>query len=123
MSYSGGYWLKRTDAPFATFLAVVQADLHSEADPDNFAALKRRVRADRPDDTELQAFRAELSQLLMGERQDLPNDAISLAADGDEWDTDDGILVWLWHELYPNEPVPTSAADKWAVSRIAGYER
>jgi hypothetical protein len=106
MSYSGEYWLKHRDAPFATFLAVVQAHLHSEADPDNFAALKRRVQADRVGDTELQTFRAELSRLLTGERQDLPSDAISLAADGDNWENDDEFLVWLWQQLYPNETVP-----------------
>jgi hypothetical protein len=109
MSYSGEYWLKHRDAPFATFLAVVQAHLHSEADPDNLAALKRRAQADRPDDTELQTFRAELLQLLTGDRQDLPGDAISLAADGDDWETDNEFLLWLWHELYPSEPAPTSA--------------
>jgi hypothetical protein len=25
---------------------------------------------------------------------------------GDEWDTDEEFLAWLWHELYPNELVP-----------------
>ncbi|HET6742169.1 MAG TPA: hypothetical protein VFH76_24665 [Kribbella sp.] len=103
VSYSGEYWLKYPDAPFATFLAVVQSHLHSEADPDNFSALKRRVRSDRADDLELQAFKAEFSRLLNGDREGLPSDAISLAADGDNWRTDDEFLVWLRAELYPGE--------------------
>ncbi|GAA3138099.1 hypothetical protein JOF29_000172 [Kribbella aluminosa] len=109
MADTGEYWLKHGDAPFATFLAVVQTHLHSEADPDNLAALKRRVQEDRPEDTELQTFQAELSQLLTGERQGLTTDAISLAADGDGWDIDDEFLGWLWNELYPSEPLPASA--------------
>ncbi|TCC43407.1 hypothetical protein [Kribbella sindirgiensis] len=107
VSYSGEYWLKHSDAPFATFLAVVQSHLHSEADPDNFAALKRRAQSDRPDDAELQTFRSELSRLLAGDREGLPSDAIGLAADGDDWSTDDEFLLWLWQQLYPNEPVPS----------------
>jgi hypothetical protein len=107
VTYSGEYWLKRRDAPFATFLAVVQTHLHSETSPDNFAALKRRAQADRVDDAELRTFMQELSRLLKGDREDLPSGAISLAADGDAWNTDDELLMWLWRELYPNEPVPT----------------
>ncbi|MFF0339233.1 hypothetical protein [Kribbella sp. NPDC004875] len=107
MTYSGEYWLKHPDAPFATFLAVVQTHLHSEADPDNFSALKRRVQADRPDDVELQTFKEEFSQLLRGDREGLPRDALSLAADGDDWNTDDKFLAWLWQQLYPGEPAPS----------------
>ena len=111
MSYSGEYWLKHRDAPFATFLAVVQTHLHSEADPDNFSALKRRVQGDRADDAELQTFKGDLSRLLRGDREGLPSDAISLAADGDEWNTDDEFLLWLWQQLYPNVPVPHRVGD------------
>jgi hypothetical protein len=109
MSYSGEYWLKHRDAPFATFLSVVQTHLHSEADPDNLLALKRRAQADRTDDTELQTFKAEFSRLLKGDREELPSDALSLAADGDGWKTDDEFLQWLWQQLYPDQPVPTRA--------------
>lgn len=109
MSYSGEYWLKHPDAPFATFLGVVQTHLHSEADPDNFSALKRRVRNDPADDVELQTFKAEFSRLLEGDREGLPSDAISLAADGDSWTTDDEFLLWLQAELYPQEPAPGEA--------------
>jgi hypothetical protein len=59
VSHSGEYWLKNRGAPFATFLVVVQAHLHSEADPDNFSALKRRPQGDRADDAELQTFKQE----------------------------------------------------------------
>ncbi len=106
VSYSGEYWLKHRDAPFATFLSVVQTHLHSEADPGNFSALKRRAQGDRQDDTELQTFKAEFLRLLKGERDGLTGDALSLAADGDDWKTDDEFLVWLWRELYPGEALP-----------------
>ncbi|WP_427887391.1 hypothetical protein ACQHIV_30990 [Kribbella sp. GL6] len=106
MSYSGDYWLTHPDTPFATFLSVVQTHLHSEADPDNFSALKRRAEADRPDDSELQTFKAEFARLLQGDRDGLPRDALSLAADGDDWTTEDEFFVWLWQELYPGEALP-----------------
>ncbi|HET6742111.1 MAG TPA: hypothetical protein VFH76_24375, partial [Kribbella sp.] len=46
---------------------------------------------------------AEFSRLLKGDREGLPSDAISLAADGDNWTTDEEFLAWLRRELYPGE--------------------
>jgi hypothetical protein len=109
VSHSGEYWLKNRGAPFATFLVVVQAHLHSEADPDNFSALKRRAQGDRADDAELQTFRQEFSRLLRGDRVGLPSGAISLAPDREGRDTDDKFLGWLWQQLCPDKPVPPKA--------------
>ncbi|WP_329483057.1 hypothetical protein OG555_12785 [Kribbella sp. NBC_01484] len=54
-------------------------------------------------------FKKEFVQLLQGDREGLHPAAISTAAEYDEWDTDDEFLVWLWQQLYPNEPVPGHA--------------
>ncbi|MEV5960592.1 hypothetical protein AB0L70_02435 [Kribbella sp. NPDC051952] len=58
----------------------------------------------------MKTFKQELVRLLSGERDGLPADALSTAADRDDWDTDDEFLTWLWHELYPDEPQPTPKA-------------
>jgi hypothetical protein len=47
--------------------------------------------------------------LLRGDRVGLPSGAISLAPDGEGWDTDDKFLGWLWQQLCPDKPVPPKA--------------
>lgn len=38
------YWQRDKDAPYATFLSMVEAYCHPEADDDAYDALKRRVK-------------------------------------------------------------------------------
>jgi hypothetical protein len=53
-------------------------------------------------------FKREFIQLLEGNRMGLHPEALDAATEYDDWDTDDEFLLWLWQELYPNEPVPGS---------------
>lgn len=100
------YWLKDKDAPFATFLSVVQAYYHAEIRNDNFEALPRRAQRDRADDVEMATFKQEFIRLLEGDREGLHPEALDVAAAYDDFENDDEFLVWLWQQLYPNEPVP-----------------
>ncbi|WP_427885369.1 hypothetical protein ACQHIV_24230 [Kribbella sp. GL6] len=106
MSQIAKYWLRDSGGPYATFLAVVDTYYHPEVRNENFDALVHRARANRPDDTQMMTFKTEFVQLLESDRQGLHPDAISTAAQYDEWDDDGEFLAWLWHELYPSEPVP-----------------
>ncbi|MGZ0147884.1 hypothetical protein ACXJJ3_12510 [Kribbella sp. WER1] len=106
MSYTGMYWLKDKGAPFATFLGVVQAYYHPEVRNENFALMSQRARSAGPDDVEWATFKKEFVQLLQGHREGLRPGAIDVAAEYDEWSSDDEFLAWLWHELYPDEPMP-----------------
>lgn len=101
------YWLTDKDVPFATFLNVVQAHYHPEVRNDNYELLVRWARDAGPDDVRMATFKSELTQLLEDHREGLRPGAIDVAAAYDDWDTDDEFLAWLWHELFPNEPVPT----------------
>jgi hypothetical protein len=103
------YWLKDKNAPFATFLNVLQAYCHPEVRHDNYAMLIERAKEGRPDDAKMATFKQELIQLLQGHREGLRPGAIDVAAAYDDFDTDDEFLAWLWHELYPDEPAPASA--------------
>ncbi|HZX03628.1 hypothetical protein [Kribbella sp.] len=100
------YWLTDPNAPFATFLNVVQAHYHPEIRNDNFGLLVQWAREAGPDDVKMATFKKELTQLLEGDRAGLRAGAIDVAAAYDDWDTDDEFLAWLWHELYPSEPLP-----------------
>ncbi|MGW6200225.1 hypothetical protein ACWF0M_29060 [Kribbella sp. NPDC055110] len=104
------YWLKDKTVPFATFLNVVQAYYHPEVRHTNYQLLVERAREARPDDVKMATFKKDLTQLLRGDRSGLRAGAIDVAAAYDDWDTDDEFLVWLWHELYPDEPPPTPQA-------------
>ncbi|WP_344237368.1 hypothetical protein [Kribbella hippodromi] len=79
---------------------------HPEIRNDNYEVLIERARENRPDDAKIATFKAELTQVLQGHREGLPDDAIDLATAYDDWDTDEEFLAWLWHELYPDEAVP-----------------
>jgi hypothetical protein len=108
MSGTGRYWLKDKTAPFATLLNILDSYYHPEIRNENFESLIRRAQRQRSDDTRMATFKQELTQVLQGHREGLPPGAIDLATAYDDWDTDEEFLAWLWHELYPNEAVPTS---------------
>jgi hypothetical protein len=100
------YWLKDKSAPFATFLSVIQSYYHPEIRNDKFDSLLRRAQANRPDDFQMVTFKQEFVRLLEGDRTALHPEALDAATEYDDWNTDDEFLVWLWHQLYPEEPVP-----------------
>jgi hypothetical protein len=105
---SKSYWLEDRSVPFATFLAIVQTYYHPEVRNDNFEELVEMARAGLGGER-MATFKAELSQLVRGDREGLRPGAIAAATEYDDWATDDELLRWLWQELYPNQPVPTRA--------------
>ncbi|MFI5734032.1 hypothetical protein ACIA49_28210 [Kribbella sp. NPDC051587] len=111
MSKSRMYWLEDDAVPFATFLQIIQTYYHPEVRHDNFAELVQLARQDGGGD-KMAAFKQELAQLVSGGREGLRPNAIGIASGYDDWATDEEFLAWLWNELYPSEPVPSSAADK-----------
>jgi hypothetical protein len=100
------YWLNDRPVPFATFLNVIQTYYHSEVRSAYFSSLVRRAQRQNPGDVEMVTFKEELSRLLEGDREDLPPDALSIAAEYEDQDSDEEFLVWLWQHLYPSEPLP-----------------
>ena len=102
------YWLDDKGAPFATFLTCLQSYYHPEVRNDNFAVFAEHARRNPPGDPVIVTFKQELTRLLRGDREGLHPAAIGVAAEYDDFDTDDEFLVWLWQELYPGESVPRS---------------
>lgn len=96
------YWLKDHSAPFATLLRYVDTYCNPEADEDAYDDLK--ALASRTDEEEdMPTFKEELRRALLGDRP--PENALYVAAQfGDG--SDEAFLRRLWHDLYPNEPVP-----------------
>jgi hypothetical protein len=105
MSRSRSYWLKDRSAPFATFLAVIETYYHPEVRNDNFDELVDMARHGGGG-AKIATFKEELARLVSGDREGLRPNAISAAAEYDEWESDEEFLLWLWRELYPDEPVP-----------------
>ncbi|MFD7154309.1 hypothetical protein ACFV9C_06915 [Kribbella sp. NPDC059898] len=101
------YWLDGRDGPFATFLSYVQSYYHPEVRYDNFSTFVEYARKNPVDDPDLLTFKHELVRLLRGEHDGLDPMALSVAAEYDDFDSDDEFLAWLWHELYPDEALPT----------------
>jgi hypothetical protein len=75
----------------------------------DYESLVARAKLGDPGDVGMATFKNELVRLLKGDREGLHPLAIVTAAEYDDWKTDDEFLRWLWHELYPSEPAPTSA--------------
>lgn len=100
------YWLNDKSAPFATFLNVIQSYYHSEVRNAYFPSLLRRAQRGAQGDDEMVTFKEELTRLLEGDREGLPPDALTVAAEYEDQDTDEEFLMWLWKQLYPSEPVP-----------------
>jgi hypothetical protein len=100
------YWLKDKSVPFAILLNMLQKYYHPEVD--DFEELVDRARQFDADDGEMATFKEELVKLLEGNREGLHPQALGHAAGYDQRN-DDEFLVWLWHELYPAEPLPEPA--------------
>lgn len=96
------YWQDEPDAPYATFLSMVESYCHPEADDDAYDALKRRVK--RTDVEDVRVFKRELSELIVNPSV-LPKYALDTAAGHDDG-SDERFLARLWKDLYPEEPYP-----------------
>lgn len=99
------YWYDDRGAPFGTLLRIVDAYCNPEAYDGAYEALAARVRLANPADTGIVVFKAELTQLLRGDRDGLHVAALGTAAAYDDGD-DDAFLERLWRDLYPDEVLP-----------------
>ncbi|MEV0801970.1 hypothetical protein AB0I34_30020 [Kribbella sp. NPDC050281] len=98
--------MRDKEAPFSTFLSFIHSYYHPEARNDNFDALVQAAQDSESANTDMRVFKQELTRLLEGDREGLPQGAVHLAAEYDDFHNDDDFLVWLWQQLYPTEPVP-----------------
>lgn len=102
------YWLGDSDAPFATLLRVVDTYCNPAAHDEAYDELVELASRPTPTD-EIATFKHQLRQVLSGDSEGLPPDALSTAAAYREA-SDEKFLRRLWSDLYPNEPVPTAPA-------------
>ncbi|WP_328988811.1 hypothetical protein OG394_21535 [Kribbella sp. NBC_01245] len=102
------YWYKDRSVPFGTLLNLVDAYCNPEAYDGAYEALVQRARSSKPEDSDIRIFKAELTQLLQGDRDGLHPHALGTAAEYDDYD-DTAFLARLWHDLYPDEPVPEAS--------------
>jgi hypothetical protein len=96
------YWERHPDGPFATLIRIATIYLH----PENWDLdlLKRFVKRD--DFDEARVFKSELRQALRDPAR-LPGDELSDSVQYDNG-SDVAFLVWLWCELYGDEPFEAS---------------
>ncbi|GAA1590585.1 hypothetical protein [Kribbella karoonensis] len=101
------YWLDDQSVPFGTLLRYLEKYYSAEVHYDNFDFLIQRARLADPSDEGMATFKNEVARVLRGDREGLHPQAIRTAAEYDDWADDEEFLAWLWHELYPDEPVPS----------------
>jgi hypothetical protein len=93
------YWNRHPDGPFATLIRIASSYLHPETDEPE--SLQRR--AQRDDDEEMQAFKAELRQAIQNPDQ-VPRAELSRNVQYEDG-SPEAFLARLWRELYGDEPV------------------
>lgn len=100
--YPNHSWRRDPNSPFAFFLRIIDTYLHPESgsDVDDLAEWIRQ--ADPPE--KAVHFKDEFRRLLTGELGEVPEGALSTAAEYDDG-SDEAFLRRLWHELYGDEPV------------------
>lgn len=99
------FWQTKPDAPFATLINVARTYCHPELDEDAYESLRRL--AQRDDDEEMTTFKQELRDGLVRPEK-VPQAELSRAVQYDDGSADK-FLRRLWHDLYPDEPVPGQA--------------
>ena len=92
------YWERHPDGPFVTLIAVAANYL----DPENYNLDHLQALAKRDNDEEMQVFKSELRQALRDPAQ-LPGDELFESVEYGNG-SDEAFLIWLWHELYGDEP-------------------
>jgi hypothetical protein len=96
------YWERHPDGPFVTLIRVTANYLNPESyELDDLKAL-----AERDGDAEMLVFKSELRQAL-GDPARLPGAELSESVHYENG-SEEGFLVWLWHELYGDEPFDAS---------------
>ena len=96
------YWERHSDGPFATLIAVATSWLHPEID--DLDGLKRFVKSDDID--KARVFKSELRQAL-GDPALLPDGELYKSVQYENGCAE-AFLIWLWHELYGDEPCEAS---------------
>ena len=96
------YWERHPDGPFATLIRVTTNYLHPETW--NLDLLKRFANHDDLDDARV--FKSELRDALRDPAR-LPGVELSDSVEYDNG-SDVAFLVWLWYELYGDEPFDAS---------------
>lgn len=102
MTFERYYWREDPDAPFAKFLAMIEYYCHPEAS-DNYDDLINFVR--NPALAEkTRPFKEGLAAAIIDPSQ-IPNGALFDAAQYDDGSAEK-FLHRVWHDLYPDEPLP-----------------
>jgi hypothetical protein len=96
------YWERHPDGPFVTLIEVATTYL----DPENYDLDELKALATRDDLDEVRVFKSELRQAL-GDPARLPGDELFESVEYGNG-SDEAFLVWLWHELYGDEPFEAS---------------
>jgi hypothetical protein len=97
MSSTNSYWLSNPNAPYATFLSIIQRYLHPEVE--DLEALQQV--AQRFDLPEIATFKAQFREVIANPGL-LPDGALAAAAAFEDG-TPEAFLKRLWHELYGDE--------------------
>jgi hypothetical protein len=108
----GFYWERHPDGPFLTLISIATNYLHPEMyDLDLLKRLAKR------DDDEMRVFKSELREALRNPAR-LPGGE-RYEADGALYESvqyengsEEAFLVWLWHELYGDEPFEASVVTR-----------
>jgi hypothetical protein len=96
------YWERHPDGPFATLISVAANYLH----PENWDLDLLKRFSNRYDFDEARVFKSELREALRDPDR-LPGDELSWSVQYDNGSTE-AFLIWLWHELYGDEPFEAS---------------
>ena len=91
------YWLDDAEAPYATFLSIIQTFQHTEVD--DLGALQEF--AQLTDESKPARFKHEFREV-MADPTVLPTGALFTAAEYDDR-SDEAFLAHLWRELYGDE--------------------
>jgi len=97
------YWERSPGGPFVTLIAVAANYL----DPENYDLDDLKGLAKRDDLDKAQVFKSELRQALRDPSR-LPGGELFESVEYSNG-SDEAFLVWLWHELYGDEPSDASA--------------
>jgi hypothetical protein len=96
------YWERHPDGPFVTLIAIATTWLHPEAwDLDGLRRFAMCADLDHA-----RVFKSELRQALRDPAQ-LPDDELFKSVQYENGSVE-AFLIWLWHELYGDEPFEAS---------------
>lgn len=99
------WWLQEPDTPFATLLSIVQGYCHPEAYDEAYEDLQKLVKSPTRGPVWYR-FKEELIAAIRDPDQ-IPDGDLGKAAQYDDG-SPEKFLARLWHDLYPDEPLPTA---------------